>query len=78
MHQLLPHVFILVVVNFLSQVIFVFLLFVDMVIYADEVETKEKYKLPDIKNSLQHTLSLFAQQAISAISNLFMMPETVK
>ena len=49
-----------------------------MVIYADEVETKEKYKLPDIKNSLQHTLSLFAQQAISAISNLFMMPETVK
>ena len=32
-----------VVVNFLSQVIFVFLLFVGMVMYADEVETKEKY-----------------------------------
>ena len=37
-------------VNFLSQVIFVFLLFLVMVIYADEVETKEKYKLPEIKN----------------------------
>ena len=39
-----------VVVNFLFQVIFVFLLFLGMVIYADEVETKEKQKLPEIKN----------------------------
>ena len=39
-----------VVVNFLSQVIFVFLLFLGMVMYANEVETKEKEKLPDIKN----------------------------
>ena len=31
-----------VVVNFLSQVIFVFLLFWGMVMYANEVETKEK------------------------------------
>ena len=31
-----------VIVNFLSQVIFVFLLFLDMVMYANEVETKEK------------------------------------
>ena len=31
-----------VVVNFLFQVIFVFLLFWGMVIYANEVETKEK------------------------------------
>ena len=31
-----------VVVNFLFQVIFVFLLFLGMVIYADEVETKEQ------------------------------------
>ena len=31
-----------VVVNFLSQVIFVFLLFLRMVMYANEVETKEK------------------------------------
>ena len=30
------------VVNFLSQVIFVFLLFWDMIMYANEVETKEK------------------------------------
>ena len=37
-------------VNFLSQVIFVFLLFLVMVIYDNEVETKEKYKLTEIKN----------------------------
>ena len=37
-------------VNFLSQVIFVFLLFLVMVIYANEVKTKEKYKLPEIKH----------------------------
>ena len=39
-----------VVVNFLSQVIFVFLLFWGMVMYANEFETKEKEKLPEIKN----------------------------
>ena len=39
-----------VVVNFLSQVIFVFLLFLGMVMYANEVETKEKQKLPEIEN----------------------------
>ena len=31
-----------VVVNFLSQVIFVFILFLGMIMYAKEVETKEK------------------------------------
>ena len=31
-----------VVVNFLFQVIFVFLLFLGMVMYANEIETKEK------------------------------------
>ena len=31
-----------VVVNFLSQVIFVFPLFLGMVMYANDVETKEK------------------------------------
>ena len=35
-----------VVVNFLSHVIFVFLLFLGMVMYANEVETKETKKLP--------------------------------
>ena len=30
------------VVNFLSQVIFVFVLFLGMIMYANEVETKEK------------------------------------
>ena len=38
--------YVYVVVNFLSQVIFVFLLFLGMVRYAnDQVETKEKEKL---------------------------------
>ena len=39
-----------VVVDFLSQVIFVLLLFCGMVMYANEVETKEKRKLTEIKN----------------------------
>ena len=47
---LLLVVYIYVVVNFLSQVIFVFLLFLGMIMYANEVETKEKQKLPEIKN----------------------------
>ena len=38
-----------VVVNFISQVIVVFFLFLGMVMYANEVETKEKEKLPEIK-----------------------------
>ena len=40
-----------VVVNFLSQVIFVFILFLVMVRYANEDETKEKEKLPEIKKN---------------------------
>ena len=32
-----------ILVNFLSQVFFVFLLFLGMEMYANEVETKEKY-----------------------------------
>ena len=40
-----------VVANFLSLVIFVWiLLFLGMVMYANEVETKEKSKLLEIKN----------------------------
>ena len=50
-------------VNFLSQVIFVFLLFLVMVIYANEVETKEKYKLPEIKK-LTTTYALFTKYQI--------------
>ena len=38
-----PNVY--VVVNFLSQVIFVFLLFLGMVMYANKVKTKEKQKI---------------------------------
>ena len=37
------------VVNFLSPVIFVFLLFLGMEMYVNEVESKEKEKLPEIK-----------------------------
>ena len=33
---------------FYFRLIFVFLLFLGMIIYANEVETKEKYKLPEI------------------------------
>ena len=36
--------------NFLSQVIFVFLLFWGMVMYANDIETNGKQKLPEIKN----------------------------
>ena len=39
-----------VVDNFLSQLIFIFLLFWGMVMYAYEFETKEKQKLTKIKN----------------------------
>ena len=39
-----------VVVNFFSQVTILFLLFLGMVMYANEVETKEKEKLCEIKN----------------------------
>ena len=37
-----PKTSVYVVVNFLSQVIFVFLLFLGVIMYANEVETKEK------------------------------------
>ena len=42
--------YVYVVVNFLSQLIFIFLLFWGMVMYADEFQTKEKQKLTNIKN----------------------------
>ena len=42
-------VLVYVVVNFLSQLIFIFLLFWGMVMYANEFETKEKQKLTEIK-----------------------------
>ena len=38
------------VCNFLSQVVFVFLLFLGTVMHVNEVETKEKYNLCEIKN----------------------------
>ena len=43
-----------VAVNFLFQLIFLFPLFLGMVMYANEFETKEKQKLTEIINKLQH------------------------
>ena len=43
-----------VVVNFLFQLIFIFPLFLGMVMYAKQFKTKEKQKLTEIKNQLQH------------------------
>ena len=40
----------LLLLIFLSRIIFLFLLFLDMVMYANEVEANEKQKLPEIKN----------------------------
>ena len=54
-----------VVVNFLSQVIFIFPLFLGMVIYANEFETKEKQILPEIKNYLQHIHCKYVFQGTS-------------
>ena len=41
------------VVDFLSQLIFIFPLFLGMVMYSNEFKTKEKQKLTSIKNQLQ-------------------------
>ena len=51
--QSLLHIFLLimyVVVIFLSQIIFLFLLSLGMVMYANEVEIIGRQKLPEIKN----------------------------
>ena len=48
--QIHPNLKVYVVVNFLSQVIFLFLLFLGMAMHANEVGTKEKQKFPEIKN----------------------------
>ena len=45
----IPHDSVYVVVNFLSQLIFIFPLFLGMVMYANDFETKEKQKLSEIK-----------------------------
>ena len=57
--------FVYFVVNFLSQVIFVFLLFL-----ANEVETKEKEKFPEIKKltatyTCKHNYSTSQRQIMS-------------
>ena len=39
-----------VVVNILTQVVFDFLLFLAIVMYTNEVETKEKQTLTEVKN----------------------------
>ena len=57
-----------VVVNFLSQVIFVFLLFLSMVMYANEVETKEKEKLTDVKKNFNIYVLIFRYKTLSTWS----------
>ena len=52
-----------VVVNFLSQVIFVFLLFLGMIMYANEVETKGKTKITSDKK-LTTTYPLYVSNLI--------------
>ena len=54
-----------VAVNFLFQLIFVFPLFLGMVMHANEFETKEKQKLTEIKNKLQHRHLYFPKFPIS-------------
>ena len=54
-HVVIIHCIIYVVVNFLIQLIFIFpRLFLGMVMYANEFKTKEKQKLTELKNKLQH------------------------
>ena len=43
-------------VNLLTQVIFVLLLFLVMVMYANEVETNEKEKVPEIKKKKNYNI----------------------
>ena len=49
-----------VVVNFSFQLIYNFPLFWGMEMYANEFKTKEKQKLTEIKNLLQHRHSIYA------------------
>ena len=60
-YNLQLYMYLYVVVNFLYQVIFVFLLFLGVVMYANEVETKEKYKFPEIKINYNITLYCITQ-----------------
>ena len=48
------HYKVYVVVNFLFQLIFIYPLFWGMVMHANEFNTKEKQKITEIKNELQH------------------------
>ena len=45
----LIHVYVVITVNFLFSVIFIFPLFLGMVMYANEFKRKEKQKLSEIK-----------------------------
>ena len=60
-----------VVVNFLSQVIFLFLWFLVMVMYANEVERKEKEKLPDIKKLTTISTMIFSRNGLQCRHSSF-------
>ena len=57
-----------VVVNFLSQVIFDFLSFLGMVMYANEAETKEKEKLTDVKKNFNIYVLIFRYKILNTWS----------
>lgn len=49
MHEKQAHIMYMLQLIFFFQLIFVFLLYLGMAMYANELETKEKQKLPEIK-----------------------------
>ena len=56
------------VVNFLSQVIFDFLSFLGMVMYANKAETKEKEKLSDVKKNFNIYVLIFRYKTLNTWS----------
>ena len=56
------------VVNFLSQVIFDFLSFLGMVVYANKAETKEKEKLTDVKKNFNIYVLIFRYKTLNTWS----------
>ena len=66
--------YVYVAVNFLFQLIFGFPLFLGMVMHANEFETKEKQKLTEIKNKLQHihrVMVLETNSLLNLLSSFF-------
>ena len=67
-----------VVVNFLSQVIFVFLLFLGMLMYANEVKTKGKIKITWDKKLTTTYILLACENAIVTLLTVPNFPKAIK